>query len=68
MDTGTYEIRFHTMAELKHEAILGYEFLKETNAKINWNEKEKEKTNTVITRNLPEAAKELQKYLKAQKK
>jgi gag-polyprotein putative aspartyl protease len=67
-DTGTYEIRFRTMAELEHEAILGYKFLKETNAMINWKEKEKEKTNTVITRNLPEAAKEFAEIFENNKK
>jgi hypothetical protein len=45
------------MTELKYKPILGYKFLKETNAKTNWSKQEEQKTKTVNTRKLPEEAK-----------
>jgi hypothetical protein len=50
--------------ELEYKALVGYGFLKETNAKINWNKEEEEKNITVNTRNLLGPAREFTEIFK----
>jgi hypothetical protein len=67
-DPGTYKIRFYKMLELEYKAILGYKFLKRTNTKKIRNKEGEEKTNSVKTRNLQKAARELTEKIAILKK